>query len=196
MNHTGPACTLAAFQFEPSVPSLLDWQSRSTVPGAAVGVLVGTADGMMTAGLLAVGAAGPVPAGPASIPRVTSGAAIPTAATAATQAAPTRRTWRRCRRRMPSSSPAGGGSAAAAMAARSLRSKSVMVHRAFPGTGVPVACPTGEVAQPRQPVRGLALHGPHAAAEHRRRLGLGEVLEVPQHKDGPLPGGKRREAAQ
>src|SRR5260370_9984414 len=106
MNHTGPACTLAAFQFEPSVPSLLDWQSRSTVPGAAVGVLVGAADGMMTAGLLAVGAAGPVPAGPASTPRVTSGAAIPTAATAATQAAPTRRTWRPCPPRLPSRSPA------------------------------------------------------------------------------------------
>ena len=59
MNHTGPACTLAAFQFEPSVPLLLDLQSRSTVPGAAVGVLAGAADGMMTAGLLAVGAAGP-----------------------------------------------------------------------------------------------------------------------------------------
>ena len=103
MNHTGPACTLYLFQVEPTVPLLLDWQSRSTVPGAAVAVPVGTADGMM-AGLVAAGTAGPVPAGPvpgpvpagpASSPRATSGAAIPAAATSATQAAATRRTWRR-----------------------------------------------------------------------------------------------------
>src|SRR5260370_41572993 len=107
MNHTGPACTLAAFQFEPSVPSLLDWQSRSTVPSAAVGVLVGAADGMMTAGLLAVGAAGPVPAGPASTPRVTSAAAIPPAAPAATQAAPTRPAQRRRPRPVAPHAPSG-----------------------------------------------------------------------------------------
>jgi len=43
---------------------------------------------------------------------------------------------------------------------------------------------------------GLAFDGAHAAAQRRRRLGLGEVLEVPQHQDGSLPGGKRSQAAQ
>jgi hypothetical protein len=31
MNHTGPACTLCAFQFRPSVPLLFDAQSRRTL---------------------------------------------------------------------------------------------------------------------------------------------------------------------
>src|SRR6266702_3766588 len=125
MNHTGPAWTLCAFQPELRVPPLLDWQSRSTVPGAPVAVLDGAADGM-TAGLVAAGPAGdgPAPAGPARTPRVTRVPATPKT-TMAAQATAIRRLWRRCRRRMPSSSPAGGGPAAAAMAALSLSSNSV-----------------------------------------------------------------------
>src|SRR5580698_6065626 len=100
MNQTGPACTLWAFQSEPSVPKLLDWQSRSTVPGAPVAVLDGLAAGL-TDGPVATGPLPPPPpprpAGPAaSIPRVTAVPVIPTATTA-TQAVATRRTWRRCR---------------------------------------------------------------------------------------------------
>jgi len=97
---------------------------------------------------------------------------------------------------MPSSNPVGGGSVAAAMAARSRRSKSVTVHRPSRGTGAQVAWFTGNLAQSRQPACGLAFDGAHAAAQRRRRLGLGEVLEVPQHQDGSLPGGKRSQAAQ
>src|SRR5580693_10465644 len=98
MNHTGPACTLSAFQPEPSVPLLLDWQSRSTAPAAPAGVLPAPAP------LAAV----PL-ADPEGIPRVARGTAIAAAATAARQAAPTRRRWRRCRLRTPSSNPAGAG---------------------------------------------------------------------------------------